>query len=169
MPQTPGFAFKLTAEPDNVPVVRRALRALLTSAAVAPERALDILLASTEVCANAVLHAYPDRDGVFNVEARLLPERIEVVICDHGQGMEPSLAPGGPSLGLTLTAARSSELQIETLPGLGTEVRLTFRTRSQGLPCVELTEATRREAAAPWASPPRTFSTSNSHVDRRQT
>jgi anti-sigma regulatory factor (Ser/Thr protein kinase) len=127
-PQTRGFAFKLTAEPDNVRVVRRALRALLNSAAFAPERALDIVLATTEVCANAVLHAYPDRDGVFNVEARLLPDRLEVVIGDHGQGMERSLQRGGPNVGLALTAALSGDLQIETLPGLGTEVRLTFPT-----------------------------------------
>ncbi|HEY2788220.1 MAG TPA: ATP-binding protein [Gaiellales bacterium] len=127
-PQTRGFAFKLTAEPDNVSVVRRALRVLLRSAAVEPERALDIVLATTEVCANAVLHAYPERDGVFNAEARLLPDRLEVVIRDHGEGMDASLRRGGPKVGLALTVALSGDLRIETHPGLGTEVRLTFPT-----------------------------------------
>ena len=50
-PQTRGFEFKLTAEPDNVPVVRRALRALLVTADVPPARARNIELAATEVCA----------------------------------------------------------------------------------------------------------------------
>jgi anti-sigma regulatory factor (Ser/Thr protein kinase) len=126
--QSAGFAFKLTTEPGNVRVVRRALRELLNGAAVAPERVLDIVLATTEVCANAVLHAYPDRDGVFNVEARLLPDRLEVVTRDYGQGMEHPLLVGRSNVGLALTAALSGDLQIETSLGLGTEVRLTFRT-----------------------------------------
>jgi anti-sigma regulatory factor (Ser/Thr protein kinase) len=130
-PQTRGFAFKLTAEPDNVSVVRRALRVLLRSAAIEPERALDIVLATTEVCVNAVLHAYPDRDGVFNAEARLLPDRLEVVIRDHGRGLEGSLRHDGPNVGLALTVALSGDLQIESHPGLGTEVRLTFPTGAQ--------------------------------------
>ncbi len=127
-PETRGFAFKLTAEPDNVPVVRRALRMLLQSAAVAPERALDIVLATTEVCANAVLHAYPDGDGVFNVDARLLPNRLEVVIRDNGQGINGSLRSDGAKIGLALTIALAGDLGIESHPGLGTEVRLTFPT-----------------------------------------
>jgi serine/threonine-protein kinase RsbW len=125
-PETRGFAFKLTTEPDNVSVVRRALRVLLRSAAVAPERAIDIVLATTEVCANAVLHAYPDRDGVFNAEARLLPDRLEVVVHDHGQGMAGSLRQDGPNVGLALTFALAGDTRIETHPDLGTEVRLTF-------------------------------------------
>jgi len=127
-PQARGFAFKLTAEPDNVPVVRRALHALLDTAGVAPDRAMNIVLAATEICANAVLHAYPDRNGVFNVEARLLPDRLEVVVRDHGRGIGPSLPQPDERVGLRLTAALSGELKIETLPGLGTEVRLTFPT-----------------------------------------
>ncbi len=127
--QTHGFRFKLAAEPDNVAIVRRALHVLLNSALVAPERVLDIVLATTEVCANAVLHAYPDRDGVFTVEASVLPDRLEVVIGDHGQGMEQPPPRGRPhNIGLALTAAISNDLEIETIPGLGTEVRATFRT-----------------------------------------
>lgn len=133
-PQTRGFEFKLTAEPDNVPVVRRALRALLVTAEVPPERALNIELAATEVCANAVLHAYPEGDGVFHVEARLLPDRLEVVIRDHGQGMRDALRQADDRFGLTLTAALAGDRQIETLPGLGTEVRLTFRTGAPATP-----------------------------------
>jgi anti-sigma regulatory factor (Ser/Thr protein kinase) len=75
-----------------------------------------------------VLHAYPDRDGVFHVEARLLPDRLEVVIRDHGRGMGDALRQADHRFGLTLTAALAGNVQIETLPGLGTEVRLTFRT-----------------------------------------
>jgi anti-sigma regulatory factor (Ser/Thr protein kinase) len=133
-PQTRGFEFKLTAEPDNVPVVRRALRALLVTADVPPARARNIELAATEVCANAVLHAYPEGDGVFHVEARLLPDRLEVVIRDHGRGMGNALRRPDDRFGLTLTAALTGDLQIETLPGLGTEVRLTFGTGAPSTP-----------------------------------
>jgi serine/threonine-protein kinase RsbW len=122
-----GFEFKLTAEPDNVRVVTRALRTLLAEAGVGRERIVDILLATTEVCTNAVQHAYPQGEGVFRVEARLASDQLDVVVRDHGTGLPPRPPRSVARIGLPLTAAIASELRIEALEHVGTEVHMTFR------------------------------------------
>jgi anti-sigma regulatory factor (Ser/Thr protein kinase) len=120
-----GFEFKLTAEPDNVRVVARALRTLLAAAGVGRERAVDIVLATTEVCTNAVQHAYPDGDGAFRVEAQLEAGRLDVVVSDHGTGIGRRRT--APRIGLPLSAAIASDLRIDALEDVGTEVHMTFR------------------------------------------
>lgn len=91
-PVARGFQFKLTAEADNVPVLRRALHALLVPAGVDPDRVASIALAATEVCANVVRHAYPDGErGVIRVEAALVPDGlVTIVVRDHGVGIARS-------------------------------------------------------------------------------
>lgn len=122
-----GFEFKLTAEPDNVRVVARALRSLLATSGVARDRAVDIVLAITEVCTNAVQHAYPEGDGVFRVEARLVHDRLEVVVRDHGTGIPQGRRRPAPRVGLPLSAAIASDLRIDAVEDVGTEVHMTFR------------------------------------------
>ena len=48
---------------------------LLEASGISDERISDIALAVTEACANAVLHAYADGAGVFEVAASLSPRR----------------------------------------------------------------------------------------------
>lgn len=124
-----GFEFKLTAEPDNVRVVTRALRRLLTDAGVARDRMVDILLATAEVCTNAVQHAYPAGDGVFRVEARLESDWLDVVVRDHGTGITQGGRRSAAPLGLPLSAAIASDLRIDAVKEVGTEVHMTFRLR----------------------------------------
>ncbi len=121
-----GFEFKLTAEPDSVRAVSRALRSLLAAAGVDRERMVDILLATTEVCANAVQHAYPEGDGVFRVEARLEPGRLEVVVRDHGGGIPAGRRTTAPRVGLPMSAAIATDLRIDAVEDVGTEVHLSF-------------------------------------------
>lgn len=122
-----GFEFKLTAEPDNVRVVARALRSLLAAAGLGRDRIVDIVLATTEVCTNAVQHAYPHGDGVFRVEAHLQPGRLDVVVRDHGTGVLRGRRRPLHRIGLPLSAAIASDLRIDAVEDVGTEVHMTFR------------------------------------------
>lgn len=121
-----GFEFKLIAEPDSVLVVRRALRALLKDVGLDRERLADIVLATTEVCSNAVLHAYPGQEGVFHAGASLSSGQVIVVVRDHGTGIGAERRRSGLGVGLGVSAALADDLQITTLPDLGTEVRISF-------------------------------------------
>jgi anti-sigma regulatory factor (Ser/Thr protein kinase) len=126
-PVARGFEFKLTAEADNVPIVRRALRALLLPAGLPPDRVASITLATTEVCANVVRHAYRDGSrGVIRIEASVSPEgNVTVVVGDHGVGFvrRDELAT---AVGLGISAALASDLEIESSGEVGTEVRMSF-------------------------------------------
>ena len=128
-PDVRGFEFKLIAEPASVLIVRRALRALLRGVDLDPERVADVVLATTEVCTNAVLHAYPGGEGVFYAGASLPSGQVVVVVRDHGTGIGLGRRRSNLGVGLAVSAALADDLQIETLPDLGTEVRLSFRLR----------------------------------------
>jgi serine/threonine-protein kinase RsbW len=124
-----GFEFKLTAEADNVPIVRRALHALLVPAGFSPDRVASIALATTEVCANVVRHAYPGGSrGIIRVEAKLAPDGVlTVVVGDHGVGTNGRDGAGMASaIGLAISAAIANDLRIETSADVGTEVRMVF-------------------------------------------
>ena len=127
LPVARGFEFKLTAEADNVAVVRRALHALLQPEGFSPDRVASITLATTEVCANAVRHAYPDGSrGVIRIEASVCPDgRVTIVVGDHGVGFvrRDELET---AVGLGISAALASDLAIESSRDLGTEVRMCF-------------------------------------------
>ena len=126
-PVARGFEFKLTAEADNVAVVRRALHALLGPAGLSPDRVASITLATTEVCANVVRHAYPDGNrGLIRIEASVRPEgRVTIVVGDHGVGFVRREEVDG-AVGLDISAALASDLEIESSRDVGTEVRMCF-------------------------------------------
>lgn len=127
LPVARGFEFKLTAEADNVVVVRRALHALLQPAGLTPDRVASITLAATEVCANVVRHAYPDGSrGVIRIEASVCPDgRVTIVVGDHGVGFARGEALE-TAVGLGISAALASDLRIEASRDVGTEVRMCF-------------------------------------------
>jgi serine/threonine-protein kinase RsbW/stage II sporulation protein AB (anti-sigma F factor) len=126
-PRSSGFELELAAETDNVPLVRHALRGLLETAGVSEERISDITLAVTEACANAVLHAYPDRSGQFEASADLSAAgELVVTVRDYGSGMSPRVDSPGLGVGLPVMAAIADALEIDTPAGAGTVVRMTF-------------------------------------------
>jgi anti-sigma regulatory factor (Ser/Thr protein kinase) len=128
-PTSPGFELELAAEADNVPVVRHALRGLLEAAGIADDRIADIALAVTEACANAVLHAYPDHNGRFEVAATLPADGpLTVTVRDQGAGLTPRVDSPGLGVGLPVMAAIADALEIDTPTGAGTTVRMTFAT-----------------------------------------
>jgi anti-sigma regulatory factor (Ser/Thr protein kinase) len=139
-PVARGFEFKLTAEADNVPVVRRALQALLRPAGFSPDRIASIALATTEVCANVVRHAYPDGDGgVIRVEVDLEPGgQVNVVVRDHGVGIAGRSEAVASAIGLSISAAIASDLRIESSGDLGTEVRMRFGAEEHANPRLDL-------------------------------
>ena len=126
-PSSSGFELELAAEADNVPLVRHALRGLLEASGISDERIADIALAVTEACANAVLHAYADDAGQFEVGAALSAEgALVVTVRDHGTGMAPRVDSPGLGVGLPVMAAIADALEIDRPGDAGTLVRMTF-------------------------------------------
>jgi stage II sporulation protein AB (anti-sigma F factor) len=115
------------AEPEAVPLARRALREFALGAGADPHQIDAIRLAGSEAVTNAVVHAYRDEPGNVYVTATVVSGELWVLIADDGCGMmAPRARRPGLGLGLGLISQLSDELAIVARAGGGTEVRMRF-------------------------------------------
>jgi serine/threonine-protein kinase RsbW len=119
---------EIPAAAPGVPLVRHALRGLLSGLDVDDDVIADIALAVTEACTNAVVHAYigAPGDGTINVIATHADGSLAVTVRDHGGGMTPRVDTPGLGVGLPVIAAIAESVEIGTPEGGGTEVRMRF-------------------------------------------
>ncbi len=131
----PPSAVDLTVPAASAEVagVRRAVGELARSAGLDEDRLADVALAVGEACANAVVHAYADRErGHLRVRADITPDGLEVVVSDDGRGMTPRPDSPGLGLGLPLMASLTSAIEFRARPGGGTEIWMVFATQGPG-------------------------------------
>jgi anti-sigma regulatory factor (Ser/Thr protein kinase) len=124
-----AVSLRLPARPENVAVVRQALTGLGDAYDLDPELLGDIKTAVTEACNNVVLHAYPDDEGMVDVEADSDGEHTDVTVRDFGAGIQPRgfTEERSLGLGLPLIATLSSRFEIRGgAPDMGLEVDMTF-------------------------------------------
>ncbi|MDS0132082.1 MULTISPECIES: ATP-binding protein [unclassified Amycolatopsis] len=129
MTPQPFRCHDVPAAPGALRSLRHDLMAWVLAAGVDEARAGDIVLASYEALANVADHAYDGSgDGLVDVDATLLPGRLEVVITDHGQWRTPVPDTRQVSLrgrGLLLLRASADRADI-TSGDSGTVVTLTW-------------------------------------------
>jgi serine/threonine-protein kinase RsbW len=123
-----AVSLRLPARPENVAVVRQALTGLGDAYDLDPELLGDIKTAVTEACNNVVLHAYPETEGLVEVEADSDGEHTDVVVRDFGAGIQPRAFTEERTLGLglPLIATLSSRFEIRGSANVGLEVDMTF-------------------------------------------
>src|SRR6478672_9153787 len=119
---------EIAAAAPGVPLVRHALRGLLSGLDVDDDVIADVALAVTEACTNAVVHAYADHDGdgTIHVTAIHSDGSLAVTVRDHGGGMSPRVDTPGLGVGLPVIAAIAQSVEIGTPENGGTEVRMRF-------------------------------------------
>jgi serine/threonine-protein kinase RsbW len=121
----------LPAIPENVAVVRQAMTGLTEALGIGPGVLADMKTAVSEACNNVVVHAYPDDDSAGPVEVVAMARNgdVAVTVRDEGRGItreEANLDADRDGVGLSLIMALSEAVEIEGLPGQGTEVRMRF-------------------------------------------
>jgi anti-sigma regulatory factor (Ser/Thr protein kinase) len=117
----------LSANAENVVLVRHVVGSLAEAARLSPRRVEDVRLAITEACTNVVRHAYPSEPGRLDVVAVAGADgELTVVVSDEGAGIRPHPHPDGGGLGLPLMAAVAREFEIDRTPEHGTRVRMSF-------------------------------------------
>src|SRR5690348_260282 len=117
----------LPARPENVAVVRHVLGAFVEALRMPEELIEDLRLAVTEACTNVVRHAYPAGvPGTVEVSIEPREEELRIVVADHGRGIGTSSDTSGPGLGLPLIAALASSVDLQSSPGAGSRVAMTF-------------------------------------------
>ena len=125
--EAPDVWLSVPARAENVAVVRQALAGLCEALLAEPRAVADVKLAVTEACTNVVVHAYPNRHGLMEVEARPDGRTLTVVVRDHGQGIVPRADSPGLGLGLPMIASLSDAVEIRGGADDGrTEVIMTF-------------------------------------------
>lgn len=102
----------------------------------------DIKTAVSEAVTNAVVHAYPEKLGMVMLRVRILPdERLEIVVKDHGVGIQdvekaktPLYTTGGEErsgMGFTIMESFMDTVKIKSAPGKGTTVTMCRRIRKR--------------------------------------
>jgi serine/threonine-protein kinase RsbW len=123
----PSLDLDLPAAPESCPQARHAVRELLAATELDAAR---VDLAVSEAVANAVLHAYRERDaddepGRIRVIVVVDADAVHVHVADDGSGLRPRPDNPGLGLGLALIANACDELTIDERDG-GTHVRMRF-------------------------------------------
>jgi integral membrane sensor domain MASE1/anti-sigma regulatory factor (Ser/Thr protein kinase) len=117
------FHVQRPAVPASVPQVRHLLHTWLADHGITGDDSFEILIATTEACANVVTHAYGLKAGPMNVNARLSGNGLLVVVTDDGRWRTAATKDGGR--GLSIIRSVMDEVEIVTTPR--TEVRMERR------------------------------------------
>lgn len=129
----PHVRLQLSSRPENVLLVRQALRGLGEAVALDEIELNDLSTAVTEACNNVVTHAYADGGGSLEVEISASGEVLEVLVRDIGIGIgdaaeEPSEEAVEGGIGLPVMRALANEVSFEEPPEGGTLVRMVFQS-----------------------------------------
>jgi DNA-binding response OmpR family regulator len=119
---------------NNARAVRELLAFLITRGFACATRA-RIAGATAEVLENVARHAYPEQDGKFRLEARLVGRILRVEVCDDGVGFDVVRVAAGVlneplRSGLARARSLAEEVTFWSHPGQGTRVVLEFSSSS---------------------------------------
>jgi anti-sigma regulatory factor (Ser/Thr protein kinase) len=110
----------LAARPENVALARLALAGVAAMSEATVEEVADLKLAVSELCTNAVVHAYEDGDGYVLLRFTTAGDTLTVEVADAGTGFvelvdasSAARAEGG-GLGLVIARAIADELSVES-------------------------------------------------------
>lgn len=129
----PDLELSLPARAENVAVVRHVLGGVGDVLGLHPEVLDDMRLAVSEACANVVVHAYPEDEGLLVVQVHTHPDTVDVRVRDHGTGMAPRTDSPGLGVGLPLIASLARTLELSAPSTGGTEVRMAFDVKPRAI------------------------------------
>jgi serine/threonine-protein kinase RsbW len=141
---------ELDSRAESPALVRAALTGVAQSQKLDAELFDDLKTAVTEACNNVVLYAYNGEPGPYVVTLTLRPSEIEATIRDWGGGIQHiGASEDHMGVGLAVISALADRAEFISPPEGGTEVRMIFAGRGDGIGPLEA-----RPESAPAAAPP---------------
>ena len=131
MAASPNVRLHISNRPENVSLVREMLTGVAESVDLDSNDLNDIRTAVTEACNNVVLHAYEGEEGPLEVEVYACTGAIEVVVRDHGVGIQPRIRREEETalgIGLHVIQALAQRVEFRDASGRGTDIRMEFAT-----------------------------------------
>jgi hypothetical protein len=92
----------------------------------------DLKTAVSEACNNVVLHAYGGEPGPLLVELMVSEVYVEVMVRDLGSGIQYVASDDRMGVGLAVISALAARAEFLSVPGGGTEVRMSFSRAGPG-------------------------------------
>ena len=118
------LSLRIAADPSKLASIRRNVTRWLMGHDVPRDAAADIVLASSEACANAIEHAYGPAEGSVDLDAAIDDGVITVVVTDAGRWRESRSR--GRGRGLPLIEACMDRFEVTKGP-TGTALRMERR------------------------------------------
>jgi anti-sigma regulatory factor (Ser/Thr protein kinase) len=115
---------RLPAEPSVLADLRRQLRRWLGGRGAVGNELLEITMAVSEACANAIEHAYSPAPAMFEIRASQSADEIVVVVRDSGRWRAPRGTNRGRGLRIIETA-----MDDVTVAATNTGTEITMRRR----------------------------------------
>ena len=135
------MAVSFAAQSGNESFARVAVAAFVSQLNPTMEELTEIKTIVSEAVTNAIIHGYADCAGDVVLHCKLLGDRMELVVEDHGAGIadidlvrqplytsRPDLERSG--MGFTIMETFADEFEIESAAGRGTRLRFVKRIRS---------------------------------------
>ena len=120
------LVLELPAKPGVLADVRHSLRRWLRDSGAASEEVMEITMAVSEACTNAVEHAYAPAAATFSLAARRDSGTVSITVRDTGQWRPPRGENRGR--GLNIIRAAMDAVEINTTAA-GTEIVMHRRLR----------------------------------------
>ena len=126
------------SDPRNIAIARSAAACFAAHADPTLEALADVRTAVSEAVTNAVVHAYPDEQGVILMECSIDAGVMTVTVADRGCGiadieraMQPFFTTGNgeerSGMGFAVMNAFMDMLDVKSEPGRGTVVTMKKR------------------------------------------
>ena len=130
------MTLKVSARSENEAFVRTVVSAFMLQLNPSIEEINDVKTTVSEAVTNAIVHAYPDKEGDIVVECELGERYIKIVISDSGVGIpcvELALQPfyttkeddERSGLGFTIMRSFMDEFEVVSSSGAGTRLIMT--------------------------------------------
>ena len=126
---------------NNEAFARIAVAAFASQLDPTIEEIADIKTSVSEAVTNAIIHGYPDCDGVVKIITKLTDNNVEIEISDTGVGIENIEEAREPlfttksnlersGMGFTIMENFMDNLKIESISGLGTKITMKKKIKN---------------------------------------